>query len=74
MERIETSLPAGPRMIFDVDPAVTDMEISNRGFRFPAVGAPGTAGPSWSTILDEISAGRAGNPVFTDSRRPDGDE
>jgi hypothetical protein len=74
MERIETSLPDEHHMLFDVVLGLQDVEVSNRGFRLPGVGVPGTVGPGWGPILDAIIAGRAGNPVFTDSKRPDGDE
>ncbi|HSH75942.1 MAG TPA: hypothetical protein VLA09_09700, partial [Longimicrobiales bacterium] len=64
-ERLETSLPKGDRMTFDVRPA-NDVEITNQGFWLPEA----VAMPLKPAMLDAILEGKAGNPVFTDSRRP----
>ena len=45
-----------------------DLMITDQGFYFPHLGK----GPSRGAMFDEIAGGRAGNPVFTDSKRPDG--
>jgi hypothetical protein len=47
-----------------------DLMITDQGFYFPELGQAPDLGP----MLKEIAEGRAGNPVFTDSRRPDGEE
>lgn len=76
--RLETSLPTDAVMHFDTTAATLpgdggdlddmwlpgSLMISNKGIHFPTV-------PSMSRngMLDEIKNGRAGNPVFTDSRR-----
>ncbi|HSW27968.1 MAG TPA: hypothetical protein VLH75_00625 [Longimicrobiales bacterium] len=87
-ERLETSLPAPPRMSWEVGPAGTlalDVTLSQGGIVFPPLPtAPLNPDPNdWHVtpdrprprlILREIYSGRAGNPVFTDSKRPDGDE
>ncbi|HSG09935.1 MAG TPA: hypothetical protein VLA36_16365, partial [Longimicrobiales bacterium] len=71
MERVETSLPSEDKMVFQAEDGLVDVEISNQGIRFPKIDIHG---PSWVRMLDEIAQGSAGNPVFTDSRRPEGDE
>jgi hypothetical protein len=79
-ERMETDLPgdqvmklevqgAPPSSNFDWD--ARDVMITNQGFFFPELRG---GYPKLSSMLADIAAGRAGNPVFTDSRRPDGDE
>ncbi len=75
-ERLETSLPDHDHMVFRVEDdttntLLTDVLITNQGFYLPA--APKET-PGGETILSEIVHGRAGNPVFTDTKRPDGDE
>lgn len=47
---------------------VGDVMITDQGFYFP----PLSKAPGLESMLEEIAGGRAGNPVFTDSRRPDG--
>jgi hypothetical protein len=67
-ERLETSLPKKDRMHFQKYPSTNpqaDVRITNRGMYFPAI--PDI--PSTSAMFDEMKVGRAGNPVFTDSRR-----
>ena len=73
-ERLETSLPGSMKMHFELHPASqpagmpwdqTDVVITNKGFFFP----PLPAQPTKQGILGEMVAGRAGNPVFTDSKR-----
>jgi hypothetical protein len=44
-----------------------DLMITDQGFYFPDLGSA----PNRESMLDEIASGRAGNPVFTDSKRPD---
>jgi len=52
-----------------------DVMISNKGFRFPAAPSSWPGGyPDPDYILDAIADGRAGNPVFTDSKRPEGED
>jgi hypothetical protein len=66
-------LPDVSSMAFDVNPVLNaqdDVMISNRGIVFPAL----PAAPALNDMFAAIAEGRAGNPVFTDSRRPDGDE
>jgi len=72
-ERLETSLPRPAKMIFkvgaappDVERADPDVMITNRGITFPNITAP----PSLTDMFKAISTGAAGNPVFTDTRRP----
>lgn len=71
-ERLESRLPSYLNMVFEVGPRpgqpdLTDIEISNQGIRFPDPGAP----PPLQDMLQAIADGRAGNPVFTDSKRPE---
>jgi len=47
-----------------------DLMITDHGFYFPELGGV----PGLQDMYIEIAEGRAGNPVFTDSRRPDGEE
>lgn len=73
-ERLETMLPKYDHMVFEVggrpdQPPLDDVEITNHGLRFPVADRPDI-----TAMLSSIAAGRAGNPVFTDSKRPDGDE
>lgn len=65
-ERVETSLPRPTRMVFEVG-GVGDVTISNRGMEFP----PPPQHPDRTKVLNAIIQGRAGNPVFTDSKRPE---
>jgi hypothetical protein len=74
-ERLETTLPAYDDMVFEVgsrpgDPPLLDVEISNQGIRFPEAGAA----PAVERMFEAIATGAAGNPVFTDTRRPPRDE
>ncbi len=71
MERIETSLPDTDEMDFNVVSGLADVRITNKGFYLPAISE---GRPARDVMLNAIIAGRAGNPVFTDSKRPDGDE
>lgn len=72
-QRLETSLPGDTEMMFGPDPvgstlvdtAADGVTITNRGIFFPEPGKPDDA----VVILNEIMHGRAGNPVFTDSRQ-----
>jgi len=76
-ERLETSLPRANKMHFELHPAspppsmgwdVTDVMVTNKGFFFPLMPAlPSTN--ALDVLLAEIEGGRAGNPVFTDSKR-----
>ena len=65
-ERVETSLPDDSRMVFEVG-SVEDVEISSRGIEIP----PPPQRPDRTAVLQAIIQGSAGNPVFTDSKRPD---
>lgn len=65
-QRLESSLPPAERMVFELDATISDVTISNQGIRVPDPGAP----PALDTMFTAIANGRAGNPVFTDSRRP----
>jgi hypothetical protein len=65
-ERLETSLPRPDVMVFEVGDELSDVMITNQGIRFPDVTKP----PSLADMFKAISTGAAGNPVFTDSRRP----
>lgn len=75
-ERLETSLPNDDRMVFSaVDEPVpvpanwgNDLWVTNRGFFFPQLPPKP---PDLESMLTDIVQGRAGNPVFTDSKRPD---
>ena len=80
-ERLETSLPEPGWMLFDAVADLEDVTITNQGLLFPQLRnppdapdpAPGLPAPDWLAMVKGISKGRAGNPVFTDSRRPPGD-
>lgn len=64
-ERLETSLPGS--MACELGPSsLDDVVVSNEGIRFP----PPISPPNLPWMLYAISKGRAGNPVFTDTRRP----
>lgn len=76
-ERLETALPDAKQMHFEAKavanpPAAPlwdadDLMITNQGFIFP----PLPTRPSLCVMLTQIAEGRAGNPVFTDSKRPE---
>ena len=84
-ERLETMLPRFQQMAFQeivgspptlpngaAVPAAPrwnegDVMITDQGFYFPELSAP----PDLESMIVEIASGRAGNPVFTDSKRPD---
>lgn len=82
-ERLETTVPNRSRMLFELQPAAPppgipwskdDVVITNCGFFFPGpeqpAKDPATGAPaSLRRLIQEIEAGRAGNPVFTDSKR-----
>ncbi len=64
-DRLETSLPGN--MVFALgNHAMDHVEVSFEGIRFP----PPMPAPPHLSMLLAISLGRAGNPVFTDTRRP----
>jgi hypothetical protein len=79
MERLETSLPKANEMQFKLEP-LDDVLITNHGLVFPALDDPRNPTatdvtgnvplPDWKTMVEAISTGAAGNPVFTDTRRP----
>lgn len=84
-ERLETMIPAG--MKFEFQPAQaagvldavwdsSDMMITHEGFFFPEPPSAiaDTSEKKLEKMITAIAEGRAGNPVFTDSKRPDGDE
>lgn len=76
-ERLETMLPTADRMVCRTgapaacpgDPLwnADDVMITNQGFYFPVLSPE----PNLRNMLAQIAQGRAGNPVFTDSKRPD---
>jgi len=82
-ERLETSLPESNLMTFDVDPLALDVRVTNDGLYLPPVPsmpAGSVPGVDWDTasnaplrnlVLREIASGHAGNPVFTNSQRPE---
>lgn len=74
-ETLETTLPSPDDMLFRFHPSspplsglwnADDVMITNRGFYLPPLPS---SDPDLTTILSDIVAGNAGNPVFTDSRR-----
>lgn len=66
-QRLESTLPPATRMVFALDAAIEDVMVTNRGLLVPD---PGTPPVNLDAMLTAIANGRAGNPVFTDSRRP----
>lgn len=76
-ERLETEIHEERRMHFEVHPLsaplnvpwnANDVMVTNKGLYFPE---PAAGGPSLDQMLVAMVAGRAGNPVFTDSKRTD---
>jgi hypothetical protein len=66
-ERLETSLPGHDRMKFGVAKGkLEDVTITNQGFLFPKVHKASKR----LEMFQDMAAGKAGNPVFTNSRRP----
>lgn len=70
-ERMETMLPPPDAMVFRTpqgsEPDIADITVSNQGILFPRAGSC----PPLDSMFAAIAQGRAGNPVFTDSKRPD---
>jgi hypothetical protein len=79
-ERLETSLPGYQDMVFDVEhlplSPMTDVVVSRRGLHLPSLGGDWAQDPldvpppNTQEMFEAISTGAAGNPVFTDTRRP----
>lgn len=71
-KRLETSIPDSNRMEFrSYDPANPpgEVKITNKGICLPRPQTmPPTEAAAMNSIYGEISNGKAGNPVFTDSK------
>jgi hypothetical protein len=85
-QRLETMLPRFEQMAFqeivgspptlpngEGVPALPrwnegDVMVTDQGFYFPEL----STAPDLETMIEEIAGGLAGNPVFTDSKRPNG--
>jgi hypothetical protein len=73
-ERLETQLHSDEWMRLEVRNGLDDVLVTDQGFLLPPVeNLPGSDDRQrLDSIAEEIAAGRAGNPVFTDSMRCEG--